>query len=215
MKFLIEVNVNPDQFESDVQRGKYPGVILGSDKDLTLNSVFSKEDIWNEIKDNPNLPPISEIESYGKDAFLGSVIRKINRDFDAEIGVNWRTVCLAIQDTADSYRDFHAKLDQEGFNLDGLRNCLLRYNQLGKRGHCGPWTIHDGSYDLLWELCYNSKTIVGCYRDGSDALLERCSNVSDKQFSEICDIVHSVFPGCLMSPIEKKKIQENSQSQSK
>lgn len=209
MKFLIEINDNPDQFEADVQRGKYPGLILGSDKDMTLDAVFSKEDIWNEIKDNPYLPSITEIESYGKDAFLGSVVRKLNHEFDAELGINWRTVSLAIQDTASSYKDFHEKIDKQGINLDGLRNCLLRYDQLGKRGHCGPWTVHDGGYDLLWELCYNSKPVVCCYKDGSDKILERSSSMSDKTFSEICDMVHSVFPECLMSPIESHKIQEN------
>lgn len=107
--------------------------------------------------------------------------------------------------------EFHEKQDLLDINLDGLRNCLLRYDQFGKSGHCGPWVIHDGGYDLLWELCYNSKPVVGCHNNGSDAFLERCFNMKDKTFSEICDVVHSVFPECIMSPIERQKIQENNQ----
>lgn len=50
-------------------------------------------------------------------------------------------------------------------NLRNLRQCLRNYKDYGMRiSRQGDWEIHDGGYDLQWELCYRNEIVLGKIR---------------------------------------------------
>ena len=228
LKVLIEVDEARLQEVTGIITKPEIGVkILGTEKDMALDSVFSAEDIWNCIAD-PNgdvaMEPfdsdkLSNIESYGRKEFLETVISRLNHHFDASEGVNWNTV----YNTAEgAYNDLALDREQSAvvdhISVDGLRTALQRYDENGKQGECGPWEIHDGGYDCWWELCHNGQVIVSChasgeYENGAElGNIERERHLAEKSFANICKIVGEEFPECRMSPQEQEKINENKQS---
>ncbi len=108
---------------------------------------------------------------------------------------------------------------EQNISLDGLRTALQRFDDDGQQGKCGDWEIHLGGYDRWWELCYGGVPVVSCtasgeYRSNGDEYgnLERECYVTDKVFTQICDLISSAYLECRMSPYEQKKIHDNSQA---
>ena len=224
MKILIEMEENKI---ADLAR--VPVKVLGTEQNMALDTVFTAEDIWNLIAD-PNhegfhvyqpfaAEKLSKIESYGKEAFLGAVISRLNHHFDANEGTNWDMVYTT---AIDAYNDLCIDMEQtetvDHISTDGLRTALQRYDENGKRGKCGSWEIHDGGYDRWWEICHDGQVLVACYasgewdKKGEFGNIERERQLSDKTFSDICKIVCEEFSECRMAPEEQKKINERKQS---
>ncbi len=217
MKVLLDINDN--RFCKLLALNELPGQLLGTEKDMTMDIMFSKEDILGRVNalDNDGQIDFSKIDDYGVDIFLESVIDRINHNFDANNGVDWSFVDASIKDSFDAilFEDKMRSDSDDNISLDGLRGALQRYNANGIEASCGPWSIHDGGYDLLWVLSYEGKSLVGCYRSGDHGDLKRQCKFSDKTFSEICDLVQSAYPECRMSVNEQVKMHEQSHAFSK
>lgn len=223
MKVLIDIN--EDRMKDLPRIG---AKILGTEKDMALDTCFSAEDAWKLIE-NPEgsffaFHPFDEeqlrnIESYGREEFLEAVISRLNHGFDAEYGVTWYTIRNAAEEAYnDLVLDKEKSAEASHISLDGLRTALRRYDEAGTRGECGPWEIHTCNYDRWWELCHEGQTLVACYASGKYGNhvemgnLERERHLDDKTFSSICKIVCEEFPECRMSPEEQKKIEANNPS---
>ena len=228
MKVLIDIN--EDRMKDLPYIG---GKILGTEKDMTLGTVFTAEDVWNLIAKQPNddffeLRPFSEekllnIESYGRKEFLETVISRITHGFDAEDGVTWYTIRSAAE---VAYNDLGLDMEKlavvDHVSIDGLRTALQRYDENGKSGECGPWEIHDGGNDRWWEISHEGKVVAACYASGEHEKIngklaelgniERERHLADKSFVNICKIVSEEFQECRMAPEEQKKINEKNQS---
>ena len=207
MKVLLDMDEK--QFLESWMANRLPGHLLGTEKDMTMDIMFSKEDIWERAIAYGTLyeEQLRKVDEYGKEEFLEAVIQRINHNFDANDGVDWITVDNTIKDAFDVLCADIEVTAQDDISLDGLRTALQRYDEKGKPAKCGPWTVHEGGYDLLWQLCYEERPVVGCYRNGDFDNLERECGVSDKTFSQICDLIHAAFPECQMSPVDQKRIK--------
>ena len=222
MKVLIDID------EARLPEIESSAKILGTEKDMALDAVFTAEDVWKLIA-APNFAEkpfdnekLLNIESYGRKEFLETVVSRLNHHFDANEGLNW----MMIYNTAESaYNDLALDKEQtavvDHISVDGLRTALRRYNENGRHGKCGPWEIHNGGYYRWWEICHEGQVVVACYASdeyGGGACLrelgnlERERHLADKTFSNICKIVCEEFPECRMSPKEQQKINENKQS---
>ncbi len=218
MKVLLDIDES--KFINLFATNKLPGKLLGTEKNMTMNSMFNELDIWQQSLDLLDKHELAKIDEFDvRQDFIEDVIKQLNKDFDANEGVSWVTVNNAILDTYDKYATKFAEFGEE-ISLDGLRQALERYDESGKEGLCFLWDIHRGAYDKWWEASYNGRAVFGCYASGKRGNsgvgeygnLERdTGGIPDKTFKEICDIVHSVFPECRMAPEEQSKIQESSQ----
>ena len=215
MKVLLDMD--EQRFHELFARNELPGKFCGSEKNLTLGTMLTDEQIWNRVQKNELLSAdeIEQVHEYGLDEFLDIVIQRINHDFDPDEHYSLSSI---VEDVVyDVFTEYcvDTKLDERSVNeisLDGLRTALRRYDETGKQGKCGPWTIHDGRYDLSWMLCYEGKPLVGCYNAGSSGNLEKECSISDSTFTKICDIVSSAFPECRIAPDIQARINENNQS---
>lgn len=129
-----------------------------------------------------------------------------------------RDVDLIMQRESKEYLIDH-KVIQFDVSVDGLRNALRRFSDSGQEGICGPWNIRVGcSSEKAWEAGYEGRCVFSCLSIfGTEARepygdLVRDALISDKVFQEICDLVHSEFPECRMSPKEQESIREFQQS---
>ena len=93
--------------------------------------------------------------------------------------------------------------------LDGLHKAFERYEENGMEGQSG-W----------WDLSFADQPVAHCYpsedftRDGQIGHISRTDeHLSDKSFSDICDIIQSVSPYCKMDPEEQAKINANKKAQ--
>ena len=111
--------------------------------------------------------------------------------------------------------------------IDGLYKALERFDSviedsLTATGICGSWEVarygkeasvpvfriyHDGLPVVKSKISPEFHAACSKYID-----LEREANISDKTFSQICDVVKSVFMFARMSPDEQKRIQESNQA---
>ncbi len=81
---------------------------------------------------------------------------------------------------------------------------------------CGPWEIFWLSPSMDIQICYEDRPVIQSYKNDLNSkggFLQREACISDKSFSEICDMVHSDFPQFVMAPFEQEKINTNKQSQ--
>ena len=219
MKVLIDID------EARLPEIESSAKILGTEKDMALDAVFTAEDVWNLIADTDSAKEpfdnekLLNIESYGRKEFLETVVSCLNHHFDAGKGMNWDMVYNTAQDT---YNDLALDKEQtavvDHISVDGLRAALRRYDENGTQGKCGPWEIHNGGYDRWWELCHEGRVLVACsasgeYKNGKEfGNIERERHLADKTFANICKIVGEEFPECRMAPKEQQKINENKQS---
>lgn len=216
MKILLDMDQKI--FHDALMENNLPGKLVGTEKDMTMDIMYSKSDIWNKVNDSMfSDEQIDRIhEEIGVDRFCEAIIDRINH-MERDLGITAVDIDSAIWDAYD--HDFPFKVDRENdtgdnISLDGLRTALQRYGDSGVQGICGSWDVHDGGYDLQFEICYQGQSVVGCYGRSmfsSEGELERHINMPDKTFSEICDLVHSAFPECSMSKEEQEKIDRNKQ----
>ncbi|MBO6211254.1 MAG: hypothetical protein J6N99_11255, partial [Schwartzia sp.] len=96
MKVLIEIN------EERMKDLSFIGAeVLGTEKDMALDTVFTAEDVWklvaNPDGDSSAFLPFDEQElhnivSFGRKEFCETVITRLNHGFNAEDGVTWYTI---------------------------------------------------------------------------------------------------------------------------
>lgn len=244
MKVLIEID------ESRFHEGNLLSIadpdsgakIVGTSKDMTLDTVFSKKDVWELVSD-PSLcfdyitnsffseDKIKNIELYGREAFLESVIARLNHRLDADEVLSWTTVSIVAKDAYnDLVADFVESEENQNsgtasgeISLDGFRKALDRFSDSAGCGKCGPWKISAGDFSVGMRISYNDVLVsfasYGDFNpDGSRmfSLHRPLSNpseprLSDKMFSEICDMVHSDMPNYHMASREQKNMQAKAQ----
>lgn len=215
MKVLLDMDEH--EFHKMFSNNELPGKFCGTEKNMTMGTILTDEQIWNRVQENELLSAdeIEQVHEYGLGEFLDIVIQRVNHDFDPDEHYSLSSIVEDVVYDVFSEYCVDTKLDERSvdeISLDGLRTALRRYDETGKQGKCGPWTIHDGRYDLLWQLCYEGKPMVGCYKTGSYGDLSKECSFSDATFTKICDLVSSAFPECRMSPDEQKRIQESNQA---
>lgn len=106
--------------------------------------------------------------------------------------------------------------------LDGLHKAFERYEENGMEGLCGEWAVRKdiSMQSGWWDLSFADQPVAHCHpsedftRDGQIGHISRMDEqLSDKSFSDICDIIQSVSPYCQMDPEEQAKINANKKVQ--
>lgn len=116
---------------------------------------------------------------------------------------------LNVIDTVSREYDEMMKSESLEIKLEGLQKCLERYEESSGHGECGPWTFKDIGRDCI-ALYYGFHTVAYCDDNEKYWSVRRGSNLPDKTFSEVFDMIHSVFSECVLAESEKRKMQENS-----
>ncbi|MBR5163826.1 MAG: hypothetical protein IKW79_07360, partial [Schwartzia sp.] len=154
MKVLIEVDESKlQEVAGALKKPEIGAKILGTGKNMTLDTVFAAEDVWTLIvdpcheasfaSDHFDDVQLLNIESYGRNEYLETVINWLNHHFDANEGLNWQLVFSAakhIYNALNLEKEAYAVIDH--VSVDGLRTALRRYDDNGERGECGSWEIH-------------------------------------------------------------------------
>lgn len=76
-------------------------------------------------------------------------------------------------------------------SFNRLRRCLEIYDENGREGHSGPWSIGRGGYDLDWELYYRGEPVMDCVRSEVEIIDERY-----KGWEKVIEIVKEAQPYC-------------------
>lgn len=106
----------------------------------------------------------------------------------------------------------------EDIPLDGLHKLFERFEENGMHADCGDWSVGKdiSAFPGWWELSFADQPVAKCVpseeftRDGQIGYIQRLEErISDKNFSDICDIIHSVSSNCQMAPEEQAKIDAN------
>ncbi len=181
----VVLDMDEQQFYELWKENRLPGRLAGTEKDMTMNTMFTNEDIWNRAQEQLlDHDEIEKVHEYGLDEFLGTVIKRLNHHFDAEQGMNWSDVDDWVQRTFDDYCSNIELADNKepDVSLDGLRTALIRYSDIvhadptpqdeaakvnGEIGKCGPWSVFckiplrsDATID---RICYDGRPMVSCY----------------------------------------------------
>lgn len=122
------------------------------------------------------------------------------------------------QDEERVSNSFNHMEEQEkyGISLDGLHTAFERFEKDGSCSVCGDWKVERNlsSSSSLWKLSYTEKPIALCVSTPEHDYITRLDeNISDKSFTEICEIARSVFPNCKMSLEEQRLIEQRKQEQ--
>ena len=228
----ILMDIDEMRFSELLAKNNFPGKVLGTEKNMLLSSVFSSADIWKRATESQlDKEELQKVEAFGRDNFLEAVISRLDHNFDANDGINWFIVDSAIQDTFDIYC---SQLDKDQskeqpenktyafYPLDGLHKAFERYEEDGSFASCGDWRVYRSSslFPGWWELTFADEPVARCdpsedySRDGQYGNIKRLvDHISDKTFTDLCDIIQSVCPLYRMDPEEKQKIQARSQAQ--
>ena len=98
-------------------------------------------------------------------------------------------------------------------SMDGLHRALERFSEDGGFGRCGDWSViylqeNRRSFisDSLLRIEYKNRPLAVCHNSQFGDLY-RHAGVSDKVFSEICDMVHSACPEYHMAASEQHDIK--------
>lgn len=106
------------------------------------------------------------------------------------------------------------------YSLDGLHTVFERSEYVSPCATCGNWMVkrlYSGSTNR-WTLYFVDNPVVECVSSGEFGPngqfwdIRPLANLSDKTFSDICDIAKSVFPFCRMAPCEQERINANNNS---
>ncbi len=108
--------------------------------------------------------------------------------------------------------------------IEGLYRALCRYDEsLNGKAVCGDWHVYKNSArdcHLDFMLGFNGKHVVQAFvsddisSSGSHFIdLHRIGNISDNSFSQVCDIVKSVYMFARLAPKEQARIDANNQAQ--
>ncbi len=110
----------------------------------------------------------------------------------------------------------------ENFPIDGLHTAFERYEKDGIHAVCGDWSVDRdiSAFPGWWNLSFTEEPVARCVPSedygphGEYGNIERVNDkVSDKNFSDICDIISSVNEFYRMAPQEREKINANRQAQ--
>lgn len=108
----------------------------------------------------------------------------------------------------------------EDFPIDGLCKLFNRYELDGLHAYCGDWAVYKdiSASSGWWNLSFAEEPVARCVPSedfgprGQYGNIERVNDkVSDKNFSDICDIITSVCELYRMAPEEREKINVNQQ----
>ena len=91
-----------------------------------------------------------------------------------------------------------------------------RFEEDGSCGICGDWKVEKdlSSSSSLWSLSYTEEPIALCVSTPEHDYITRLDEkLSDKSFTEICEIARSIFPNCKMSLDEQRLIEQRKQEQ--
>ena len=107
------------------------------------------------------------------------------------------------------------------YPLDGLHRAFERYEDDGMRGVCGDWEVNKdiSAFPGWWELAFAEEPVARCVpsedygRYGQFGNIERLNPlISDKNFTDICEIAQSVCRCYRIAPEEYQRIEANNQS---
>ena len=164
-------------FKAPLEMSKHAFRILGTDKDMSMDTIFSKEDVRTLVSDKEHSvypgdvfseEQLSKIDQYGWDKYLEAVMDRLNRNFDAEDGLGWPNVLYEAQEAYKAVSHALRQNDEAGEKavvpdfarfsadgvvdvpLDGLSQAITRYD----------YTAFGSGYARgicgLWEVTNNS-----------------------------------------------------------
>ena len=184
-------------FKAPLEMSKHAFRVLGTEKDMTLQTVFSKEDVRTLVSDMEysvypgdvfSEEQLSQIDQYGWDKYLESVIDRLNQHFDAEDGLGWPNVIYEAQETYKAVSRVLRQKEKVGgetvvpdsarssadgvvdIPLDGLFQAITRYDYTAfssgnARGICGLWEVTNNSdrHDFNdFIAAYGSNPVFSC-----------------------------------------------------
>lgn len=80
------------------------------------------------------------------------------------------------------------------FLLAGLRQCLRRFDMNGHFARQGRWSIGNGGYSLLWELCYENQPVLDCTDCGfMNHLVDVVNDYGHSNIMEVIQVVKEEF----------------------
>lgn len=108
------------------------------------------------------------------------------------------------------------------FPIDGLHTAFERYEKDGMHADCGDWSVNRdiSAQPCWWELTFAEEPVARCVPSedfgphGQYGDIDRLNDkISDKNFSDICDVISSVSNYYRMAPQERERINANQQTQ--